>query len=215
MIEDVGQAAAALPPRLAKELREHGLEARPRQMTVAAASCELLPPDLHDLMVVPPDPLAIPSDAVVGAVPPDHLRQTCMLLPERTVQVLPAPFSHGGQRTRAPILRRCLAIDVLALPRLSPHVGEAEEVERGPERRRVPPSRASKPKSTKRVLVGWSVSPYRLSRFPSTSSIRFPDRWSSKTITVIGVADQLAPPFQPRSHHRLEPSIQHVVQIDV
>ncbi len=65
-------------------------------------------------------------------MPPDHLRQMGMLLPERAVQVSPAPFSHGGQRACVTILRRYLADDVLALPRLAPHVGEAEEVERRP-----------------------------------------------------------------------------------
>jgi len=32
---------------------------------------------------------------------------------------------------------------------------------------------------------------------------------------VVGMANQLASAFEPRTHHRLEPFIQHVVQVDV
>ena len=69
-------------------------------------------------------------------MPPDHPRQVGVLFAERPVQVAPAPFRHGGERARVTVFRRYLPDDVLALPRLSPHVGEAEEVEGRPDRRR-------------------------------------------------------------------------------
>jgi hypothetical protein len=53
--------------------REHGPEARPRQIAVAATPCEPFLPDLFQIRVSwPSDPSAVPGDAVVGAVPPDH-----------------------------------------------------------------------------------------------------------------------------------------------
>src|SRR5262249_30054374 len=42
----------------------------------------------------------------------------------------PAPILHRGQRAGKAALRRCSPHHVLTLPRLSPRVGEAEEVER-------------------------------------------------------------------------------------
>src|SRR5258707_6706119 len=50
--------------------REHGPEARPRQIAVTTAPREPFPPCPHELMVIPPDPSAVSRDAVVGAVPP-------------------------------------------------------------------------------------------------------------------------------------------------
>ena len=52
--------------------REHGPEARPRQIAVAATPCEPFLLDPRELAVVRSDPSAVPGDAVVGAVPPDH-----------------------------------------------------------------------------------------------------------------------------------------------
>ena len=65
--------------------REHGPEAWPRQIAVAAAPREPFPPYPRDLVMVPPDPSAVSGDAVVGAVHPDHPRQMGMLFPERTM----------------------------------------------------------------------------------------------------------------------------------
>ena len=95
---------------------EHGPEARPRQLAVAAAPGEPFPPYPQELVVVPADPSAVSRDAVGGAVPPDHPRQMSVLFPERVVQIPPTPLGHGSQRACITIFRRYLADDVLAVP---------------------------------------------------------------------------------------------------
>lgn len=51
---------------------EHGPEARPRQIAVAATPCEPFLPYPRELVVIPSNPSAVSGDAIVGAVPPDH-----------------------------------------------------------------------------------------------------------------------------------------------
>jgi hypothetical protein len=73
-----------------------------------------------------------------------------------------APVRNRRQRAGETVLCRYLPHHFLACPRLTPDVGEAEEGERGTIRSGwlVPFGRLLR-KSTKRVLSGWSVSPYR------------------------------------------------------
>ena len=66
-----------------------------------------------------------------------------MLFPERAVSS--TPLGHGGQRTGITVFCRYLSDDILTLPRLSPHMGEAKEVECGPRRRGMTPTRAFEP----------------------------------------------------------------------
>src|ERR1700722_4454478 len=96
--------------------REHGPEARPRQIAVTTAPREPFPPCPHELMVIPPDPSAVSRDAVVGSMPPDHPRQVRVLVPKRAVQVSPTPLGLGNQCARVKVFRRYLADNVLALP---------------------------------------------------------------------------------------------------
>src|SRR5437016_11288657 len=91
--------------------REHGPEARPRQIAVAATPGEPFLPYPYELVVVPPDPSAVSRDAVIGAVAPDHPRQMGVLFPERVVQISPTPLGHGSQRACITIFRRYLADD--------------------------------------------------------------------------------------------------------
>ena len=44
--------------------REHGIEARPRQFAVAAATCKPFSPDAHDLVVIPAQSLAVDATLV-------------------------------------------------------------------------------------------------------------------------------------------------------
>ena len=53
------------------------------------------------------------------------------------MSVVPAPVGNRRQRAGVTLLCRYLPHDVLAPPRLSPHVGEAEEGERCPIRFRI------------------------------------------------------------------------------
>ena len=96
--------------------REHGPEARPRQVAVAATPCEPFLPYPHELVVIPSDPSAVSGDAVVGAVPPDHPRQVGVLFPEWTMQVDPTPFHHGSQRASITVFCRYLSDDILTPP---------------------------------------------------------------------------------------------------
>jgi len=60
-----------------------------------------------------------------------------VLLADRLVPVFPAPVAYGRQCTSVTFLCRHLPHHVLALPRLSPYVAEAEKGERGTIRARV------------------------------------------------------------------------------
>ncbi len=76
--------------------------------------------------------------------------------------------------------------------------------------------RASEPEVYEAGLGRMELSPYRPSRFPSTSSIRLPDRWSSKAITASSAYRTSW--HRPLSRGRAtfsNHSIQHVVQVDV
>src|SRR5262249_1206640 len=71
-------------------------------------------------------------------------------------------------------------------------------------------------KSTKRVLLGWSVSPYRARRLPNTPRTRLASRKSSNAITaIVSEADKGTSPLETWSHLELKPFIQHVVQENV
>src|SRR5262249_26552333 len=74
--------------------------------------------------------LIISCDAIVGIVTVEYRRQPGALLACGPMSVGPAPVLNCSQRAGKSALSRCLPHHVLALPRLSPRVGEAEEVER-------------------------------------------------------------------------------------
>ncbi|MCP1737483.1 hypothetical protein M2209_008894 [Bradyrhizobium elkanii] len=196
--------------------REHGPEARPRQIAVAATPREPFLPYPRDLVVIPSDPSAVAGDAVVGAVPPDHPRQVRVLRPERAMQVKPTPFRHGSQRAGVTVFRRYLSDDILTLPRLTPHMGEAKEVECGPRRRGVTPTRALEPEVYEAGLGRMELKP-----IPTEPLIQHVQQSLAGQVVlegnhrVISVSGQLASTFEPRSRHLLEPFIQHVVQVDV
>ena len=195
---------------------EHGREARPRQFAVAAAARQPFSPDPHDLVVIPAQPLAVSREAIVGAVPPDHSRQMGVLLAERTVQVSSGTIDHGSQGARIPVFRRDLAHHVLAPQRLAPHVGKAKEVEGRPRCRGVKPLRAFEPEVHEARLG-------RMEREPEPSKAlaeHGEQALAGRSVLaghhrVISIANQLASAFQPRARHRLEPVIQHVVQVDI
>src|SRR5262249_46055857 len=74
-------------------------------------------------------------------------------------------------------------------------------------------------KSTKRVLSGWSVSPYRASRLPNTPRTRLASSTSSTAMTASSAKrtreHKGTSACKPWSHLVLEPFVQHVVQEDV
>ena len=71
-------------------------------------------------------------------------------------------------------------------------------------------------KSTRRVLSGWRVSPYRARRLPRTDSTRLASiDVVERHQRVVGEPDKDALPSQTRFHLGLEPFVQHMVQEDV
>src|SRR6185369_9600750 len=107
--------------------------------------------------------------AIVGVMAPHHRGQMGVLVGDGLVPVHPTPSRDRRQRAGVPALRRYLPHHIFACPRL-PHtwvkprkVNEVPSVSGW-----LVPFGLLLRKSTKRVLTGWSVSPCRASRLPST-----------------------------------------------
>jgi hypothetical protein len=87
-------------------------------------------PNPRDLVAIFLQPPNVPRDAIVGIVTDEYRRQPGALFERMPMPVGPAPVLDLGQRAGKAAFGRCLPHHVLALPRLLPRVGEAEEVER-------------------------------------------------------------------------------------
>jgi len=156
---------------------------------------------------------SISSDAIIGEVAPHHGREMAVLIADRPVPVFPAPVTHRCQRTSKAAFGRDLHHHVFSSARPSPHEGQAEKVEVGAIRLRMPcalrPSRA-------KVDEARSVSPYRPSRLPRTARTRWASTMlSNAIIAIVSIAGNGAAPTQPRPHLGLKPFIQHIVQKNV
>src|SRR5574337_2061955 len=172
------------------------MEARPRQLAVAAATGKPFSPDAHDLVVIPAQSLAVSRDAIVGAVPPDHSRQAGVLFAEGPVQIAPTPFRHSREGALVTVFRRYLTHNGLALPGRSPDMGEAEEVEGRPVCRRMSPLRAFEPEVHEAGLGRMERKPEPLK--PLTQHGKQPLA-GLKVLEgyhrVVSIADQLTSPF--------------------
>jgi hypothetical protein len=134
-------------------------------------------PDALDLVEIPSDASAVAGDGVIGKVPSHHPGQVSMLSGDRDAAVLSAPLRHGRERPGVSIFRRHLPHHVLAVPRRSPHVGEAEEVERCPVRCRMAAAvRPFEPEVHEPRLVRMKAQPDRSRRLPRTTSTRLAER---------------------------------------
>ncbi len=175
-----------------------------------------LSPDPPDLVGEPSQPSRVAADALVGEVAPHHRGQVAVLLAERPVSVFPTPIAHCGNSPGETILGRDLPNHVLAVPRPSPHVGQAEEVEGGSIRCRM----AGAPfvggrKSTIGVLSGWSVSPNRARRLPSTARTRRASTMLSNAMSASSAYRTRVPSPLTWPHLILKPFVQHMMQEDV
>jgi hypothetical protein len=141
---------------------------------------------------------------------PDHPRQVSVLFPERAVQISPAPLGHGRKRSGIAVFRRYLPDDILVPPRPSPHVGKAKEVESRPHSRRVAPSWAFKPE-----VYEAGLGRMELKSMPAEPLAQHVQQSLAGQVVlkghhrIIGISDQQASTFEPRSHHALEPFVQH------
>src|SRR5262245_30063839 len=142
-------------------------------------------PDPCDLMGVPAKSSKVPRYAVVGIVAPHLHNQLGMLVGDRPMSVCPTPVGDRRQRAGVTLLCRYLPHHVLALPRLSPHVAEAEEGERCPIRVQVVLAIWSVAAEIDEArLSGCSVSSYRARRLPKTSRTRLASWKSANAITA-------------------------------
>ena len=107
------------------------IETAPQNIAVAPSPREPLLPDPHDLPGVPAQSPTISTYAVVGIVASHHRGQMGLLCSKWLMPVGPAPLVHRGQCTRIAALGGDLPQYGLAIPRLAPDMGQAEEVERG------------------------------------------------------------------------------------
>ena len=105
-------------------------EAAPQDVPVAPPAREPLLPSPHNLSGVPAQSATVAGNAIVGIVAPHHGCQMGMLLQDRLVPVVPTPLGHCCQGTGVSAFGRYLPYHGPAIPRLAPHMGQAEEVER-------------------------------------------------------------------------------------
>ena len=131
--------------------------------------------------------------------------------------VFPAPGSNCGHRAGIPVFGGHLPNHVLAVPRPSPNVGEAKEVEAGPIRLRMARALSSlRAEVDEARLVG-------VERESVPSEALAEDRQHAfggidvveRHQRVVGEPDKDALPSQTRFHHGLEPFVQHMVREDV
>ena len=174
-------------------------------------------PDALDLVEIPSDASAVSGDGVAGVMPPHHPGQVSILSDDRDASVFSAPLRHGRECPGVSILRRHLPHHVLAVPRRSPHVGEAEEVERGPVRRRMAFAvRPLEPEVHEPRLVRKKAQPEPVETFAEDVEHTLGGEVIlERHHGVVSVTYQNASPLQTRSHHGLKPFIQHVVKINV
>ena|SRR5450631_1848639 len=108
-----------------------------------------------------------------------------VLVGDGQMPVAPTPIRNRRQRSGVTVLSRYLSHHILACPRLTPNMGEAEEGEGGTVRLwMVSPIWSVVAKINEARLVGWSVSPYRARRLPNTPRTRLASRNSSNAITA-------------------------------
>ena len=107
---------------------DHALTIPPRQPPA---------PDSPYLIGEPTQASTIATNAIVGEVAPHHRGQVAMLVADGPVAVFPAPVVHRGHGAGKPALSRHLPDHILAVPRPSPNMGQAKEVEGSPIRLRM------------------------------------------------------------------------------
>ncbi|WP_234897130.1 hypothetical protein [Sinorhizobium medicae] len=92
------------------------VEAGPSDHALAISPRQPLLPNPHDLSGVPPQSLNVATNAVIGAVAPQHGGQMAVLVADRPMPALPAPVVHGGHRTGKAVFGRGLPNQVASSP---------------------------------------------------------------------------------------------------
>src|SRR5712691_2591955 len=195
---------------------EECVEACPCEPLGPRSPFQPLPPQLGDLLPIPVHLPDVPRAAVVGHMA-DELRSQAGVLPgQRPVAVVPTPVVDSCQRPSKAVLRRRLSHHVLTLLRFHPSMGEAEKVERWLLAARL---RATAPlwaEVDEARLVGMEREPVPFKPLSQHFQHAFGGAVGLEGHhEVIGIAHQGSVPLQARSHLVLEPSVQHMVQVDV
>ena len=148
---------------------------------------------------------------------PHHRGQMGALARDRLMPVAPTPVRHRRQRSGVTVLSRYLSHHILACPRLTPNVGEAEEGERGTVRlRMVSPIWSVVAEINEARLVGMeceSISCKTLAQY-AEDPLGI-EELLERHHGIIGEPNKGTSPLEPWTHFELEPFIQHVVQENV
>ena|ERR1700751_2247568 len=197
--------------------RQQFAQTNPPELTRLAASGEPLLPYPLDLVGVPSQPTTVARDTVIGKVSPHHTPQVEMLLADCDMQVVPAPVAHRCQRTGKPALCRGLPNYILTLLGPTPYMSEAKEVERGPTRCRVARSVGSlEAEVDEASLVGMQSKSVSRKTFAQHIQNSFrAEKVFERHDEIVSIPDKDTSPLEPWPHHRFEPFIQHMMQVNV
>jgi hypothetical protein len=140
-----------------------------------------------------------------------------MLVAERPVAACPTPVTDRSHRAGKPALGRHLPNHVFAVPRPSPNMGQAQEVEAGPIRFRM--ARTPQPlwaEVDEARLVGVEGKSIPRETLAQDRQHTFGvDDVIERHQCIVGEPGKGALPSETRFHLDLEPFVQHVVQEDV
>src|SRR6202158_5262436 len=154
---------------------------------------------------------------IVGIVAPHHRGQMGALVRDRLMPVAPTPVRHRRQRSGVTVLSRYLSHHILACPRLTPNVGEAEEGERGTVRlRMVSPIWSVVAEIDEARLGGMECESIPCKAL--TQNAEDPlgiEEVLERQHGIVSEADKGTSPHQTGAHIELKPSAQHVVQENV
>src|SRR3954470_23417785 len=161
------------------------VEAGPSDHALTITPRQPLAPNSHYLIGEPAQASTVTADAVVGEVAPHHRGQMAMLVAEGPVAV----FRHQPLTAATARANRLLAVTcrTMSLP-----FRDRPQTWVRPRKSKVVPSVSGwcapcdlfGRKSTRRVLSGWRVSPYRARRLPRTDSTRLASTMLSNAISA-------------------------------
>ena len=138
---------------------EHSFVPRPLNMALRRPPRQPLLPEPPHLMVQQDQALEVARDAKVAVMALQHPAQSLVLLAERPMPHPLASLIDRLERARKSIFRRQLPHHNIALPRLSPYMGKAEEVEGRRQRRFWLTCRSSGPEVDQPGLVRVQLQP--------------------------------------------------------
>jgi len=186
----------------------------------APAASQPFPPQSPHFLPEPGQRDAVTRDPVVSTVTAEFLAECLVLLRDRPVPVVPAPLGHRPDGPGEAARRRLAFHHPIPLAGTCPVMGESQQVERpGTSRGRPPCSGRSQGRSSERnqsglIRVDGQAVPAESLRqhVHHAPSIFFMGKSDDE---VVGIPHEKRTAFQAWLRVLGEPSIQHVVQIDI